>query len=84
MKKNIGTINGANVAYLLNGQGVRIGETLDTPNAIAYAMANHEEIYNSVSYYQLFGESRKYRFELEDRFPSCKNNQVLKSYLKLY
>ena len=84
MKKNIGTINGVNVAYLLNGQGVRIGETLDTPNAIACAMANYEEIYNSVSYYQLFGESRKYRFELEDRFSSCKNNQVLKSYLKLY
>lgn len=55
--KKIGTINGCNIAYLINGQGIRIGETLDTPNAIACAMANNTEIYNSVSYYQLFGKN---------------------------
>ena len=82
--KKPGTINGCNIAYLLNGQGVRIGETLDTPNAIACAMANYTEIYNSVSYYQLFGETRHYRFELEDRFKECANNPTLLSYLKLY
>ena len=82
--KKLGTINGCNIAYLLNGQGVRIGETLDTPNAIACAMANYEDIYNSVSYYQLFGEKRYYRFELEDRFKSCANNPTLLSYLKMY
>jgi hypothetical protein len=82
--KKIGTINGCNIAYLLNGQGVRIGETLDTPNAIACAMANYEDIYNSVSYYQLFGETRRFRFELEDRFKSCVNNPTLLSYLKMY
>ena len=82
--KKLGTINGCNIAYLLNGQGVRIGETLDTPNAIACAMANYEDIYNSVSYYQLFGETRRYRFELEDRFKECANNPTLLSYLKLY
>jgi hypothetical protein len=63
---------------------VRIGETLDTPNAIACAMANYEDIYNSVSYYQLFGETRRFRFELEDRFKSCANNPTLLSYLKMY
>lgn len=82
--KKAGTINGCNIAYLINGQGIRIGETLDTPNAIACAMANNTEIYNSVSYYQLFGEKRYYRFELEDRFKSCANNPTLLSYLKMY
>lgn len=82
--KKIGNINGCNVAYLLNRNGIRIGETADTPNAVACAMANNSEVYNSVSYYQLFGEKRYYRAELEDRFPYCKDNHVLLNYLKVY
>ena len=79
-----GNINGCNIAYLLNRQGIRIGETAGTPNAVACAMANNTDIYNSVSYYQLFGEKRYYRNELQDRFPYCKNNPVLLNYLKMY
>lgn len=82
--KKLGSVNPCSIAYLLNYQGVRIGETLDTPNAIACAMANNDEIYNSVSYYALFGESRKYRDELEDRFWFTKNDETLLSYLKIY
>lgn len=82
--KKIGNINSCNIAYLLNVEGHRVGETADTPNAIACAMANNSEIYSAISYYSLFGEKKYYRNELADRFNYCKNNTTLLSYLKMY
>ena len=66
--KKIGTINGAILANLQDCKGRVIGYTIDTPNAIAYAMAINAKVIKAVAHYQYFGESVTTRENVRERF----------------
>jgi hypothetical protein len=80
--RKIPNINVANKAILYNKNGKILGYTLDTPNAIAYAMANNTQIAYSLASYPLFGTTKHTRKELQDRFTYTKNeHDMYKLYL---
>lgn len=80
--RKIPNINVANKARLYDKNGKELGYTLDTPNAIAYAMANHTQIAYSLASYSLFGTTKHTRKELQDRFTYTKNeHDKFKQYL---
>lgn len=66
--KKIGSVNPANMCSLLDADGKVIGHTLDTPNAIAYAMATNERCVKACAFYPLFGETITERNAVKDRF----------------
>lgn len=66
--KKPGTINGAIIATLQDCKGTVLGYTIDTPNAIAYAMAINSKVSRAVSNYALFGKSITTRGDVSDRF----------------
>lgn len=55
---------GATLAYLYNSENVCIGECLNTPNCIAFAMAMNENVYSAKDMWN----DVKYRTDLADRF----------------
>ena len=63
-----GTINGAIAAALHDENHNVIGYTIDTPNAIAYAMAVNNKVALAVAHYQYFGDSITTRSMVADRF----------------
>ena len=73
--KKIGNVNGAILANLMDEQNNVIGTTLDTPNAIAYAMAVNPNVTHSVAHYELFGDTIRTRQELQDRFKGAMLDQ---------
>lgn len=79
-RKLPGCINAAQSAYCYNKQGVIVGRVLCTPNAIAYAMANHRNIYKVIKRDKLFGDEIYMREDMKDRFPYVKDNEALKRY----
>lgn len=81
-RKNLGSVNPCAVAFLINKEGKNIGQTLDTPNAVAYAMAINKNVVKSVAYYPMFGDKVYLREELADRFRGVMwDMMVLSSYL---
>lgn len=69
MRKNkLGSVNAAILATLQDKAGHVIGTTLDTPNAIAYAMAVNNKVAKAVAHYQFFGDTTTTREQLKDRF----------------
>lgn len=80
--KKIGNVNACGYAILYDVFGHRLGQTLDTPNAVAYAMAINHKVAMSKSYYPMFGLTRRTRNELKDRFKGVMWDMVvLSSYL---
>ena len=63
-----GTINGAIAAALYDKKNQVIGYVLDTPNAIAYAMATNPAAVRAVAHYQLFGDAITTRDDVKNRF----------------
>lgn len=81
--KIIGTVNGAIIANLLDKDNKVLGTTIDTPNAIAYAMAVNPQVVKAIAHYQMFGDTIHTREELSDRFEGVMwDKEVLSSYLK--
>lgn len=80
--KKLGSINPCSIAYLYDKKGHTLGTTLDTPNAIAYAMAINPNVAYAKAYYRMFGDTIKYRDDLSDRFKGVMWDMViLSSYL---
>ena len=81
--KKIGCVNPCAIATLQDNAGNVIGTTLDTPNAIAYAMAVNEKVKKSVAHYQFFGDTITTREQLQDRFKWVINESAThKQFLK--
>ena len=57
--KKLGCVNAAITCTLQDARGNVLGTTIDTPNAIAYAMAKNKKIARAVAHYQYFGERNK-------------------------
>lgn len=81
--KKIGSVNAAIYCTLQDKNGKVLGTTIDTPNAIAYAMAVNDKVVKSVAHYPLFGESVHTREEYADRFSwVVKEKNIHEQYLK--
>lgn len=80
--KKIGSVNAAVHCTLQDMNGKVLGETIDTPNAIAYAMAVNENVARSVAHYQFFGASVHTREEYADRFAWVVKEKELGLHLK--
>ena len=81
MSKTIGSINPCGTAALLDRDGKVLGYTLDTPNAIAYAMAVNEDVFRSRARYQGWEDTYHTRESLMDRFSWVVKDKRLSSYL---
>lgn len=66
--KKLGCVNAAITCTLQDARGNVLGTTIDTPNAIAYAMAKNKNIARAVAHYQYFGDTITERAQLQDRF----------------
>ena len=66
--KKIGCVNPCNLCNLLDADGKVIGHTIDTPNAIAYAMATNKRCVKALAHYPLFGDTITERDAVKDRF----------------
>ena len=78
----IGSVNPCAVATLYDANGNALGTTLDTPNAIAYAMAVNDKIIKAVAHYQFFGDTTRTREQLKDRFSwVVKENEIQSRFL---
>lgn len=66
--KKIGCVNAAIMANLQDCKGNVLGYTIDTPNAIAYAMAINAKVVKAVAHYALFGDTITLRDSVSDRF----------------
>ncbi len=64
----LGCVNGCVVCTLFDKNNKVLGYTLDTPNAIAYAMATNEKVEKAIAHYQLFGDKTTTREDVKDRF----------------
>ena len=80
--KKIGCVNAAIVCSLQDSNGKILGYTLDTPNAIAYAMAINENVARAVANYALFGETVTTRAAVADRFSWVKKETNLSRFLR--
>ena len=75
-------VNPCGVAYLYL-DGHVCGQTIDTPNAIAYAMLKYG--FDMVkTYYPLFPPESRGRECFEDRFDSVREQTNLGDYIKIY
>lgn len=79
--KNV-NVNPCNLCTLKDAKGNVLGETLDTPNAIAYAMAINPRVHLGVTYYHYFGEVTYTREDLQDRFSWVVKETNLNKYLQ--
>jgi hypothetical protein len=84
MKQNkLGCVNPCNMCSLLDADDKVLGYTLDTPNAIAYAMATNTKCVKATSFYPLFGDHTTQREDLKDRFGFVvKEGAILSKHLK--
>ena len=73
----IGNINACNLAFLYDENGENIGMTNDTPNCLAWAMANYPQIRYAETYYPMFGNKRTDRERLTDRISTYKKRPDL-------
>jgi hypothetical protein len=64
----IGNVNACGLAFVKDKQGNTIAQTLDTPNAIAYAFKVLPTAVNAISFYPMVKPIVTDREKLADRF----------------
>ena len=77
--KKLGSVNAAILCSLYDNKNDLVGQTIDTPNAIAYAMAINTKVCKAVAHYALFGDTVTTREQVKDRFSWVVNEKDVHS-----
>ena len=81
--KKLGSVNPCGIAVIKTTSGKQIAETIDTPNAIAYAFKVLPESAYADAFYPMFGDSRTLLKDVKNRIAFV-NKEEHGEYLKIY